>query len=299
MGNLRLEKDLGSLKCQAAIESMMILAAGMVALLILTAFLWDSYTTSQAAQQQQLGKDLLNRIAKEIDDAYFLGPGTVKKIILVMPQCADLNRSSFGSRTIILNVCGTDLISTTNVEVRGSWANAGSVHQFVITSFGDFVSVSASKLELSQYQINVVVLQGATKDVNISTRNVSGSSVDYVVSTSFSYSDVDVSITPDGSQTYSINEDKNFAITISCSDSAVGAYSGLIEFGGDENITIPLSIICASTQAGLLVSPAQKPIFVQGGNSFEESFLVRNNSSQNYSSQKLFVTAGPHPEVRS
>ncbi|MCX6801112.1 MAG: hypothetical protein NTZ73_02895 [Candidatus Diapherotrites archaeon] len=241
------EKNLGSLKCQATIESMLILAVGMVTLLILTAFLWDSYTTSQAAQQQQLGKDLLNRLAKEIDDAYFLGPGTVKKLILVVPSCADLNMSSFGSRTIILNVCGADLMGSTNVEVRGSWANAMGVHQFVITAFGDFVSVSASKLELSQYQINVVVLQGATKDVNISTGNVSGSPVNYVVSTSFSYSDVNISVTPDGSQTYLADEDKNFAITISCSDDAVGAYSGLIEFGGDENITIPLNIICTST----------------------------------------------------
>jgi hypothetical protein len=283
---------LGNKRCrgsgaQASIESMMILAAAMAGLLIFTALIWDSYSGSQILLQQQSGKNLIESLSREIDDAYFLGPGTVKKLILQLPESYDFNKSEFIGKTIVLNVAGSDIIGTTNVEVRGSWPDDTGLHQFVITVYDGFVSISPSKLSLSQHRIAEIVSSSSSKEVVISAENISGAQVPYVISTEFLHPDASAIVSPSGEKIFDIDESADFTISLSCDSNASGAYSGELIFSGDENTSLPIDLVCVSSGQELVISPSVKLI---ESTSSGESFLVCNNSSTNFSSSDSIVS---------
>jgi hypothetical protein len=108
-------------KGQVTIETLIILGASTLMLLMFVTFAWDQMIVSYNAQQTDIAKATLSRLADEIDDAYYLGVGTKKTFELVLPDAAKLSESIMIGRTILLNVGGNDVIVNTNVDINGEW----------------------------------------------------------------------------------------------------------------------------------------------------------------------------------
>ena len=108
-------------KGQVTIETLIILGASTLMLIMFVIFAWDQMVVSYNAQQSDIAKATLSRLANEIDDAYYLGVGTTKTFELMLPDAAKLKDSVMVGRTIILNVGGNDVIVNTNVDINGYW----------------------------------------------------------------------------------------------------------------------------------------------------------------------------------
>ena len=108
-------------KGQATTETLIILSASTLMLLLFIIFAWNQMMISYDAQQNDIAKAALTRLADEIDDAYYLGIGTKKTFELVLPEAVELENSAMVGRTIILNVNGNDIIANTSVDINGEW----------------------------------------------------------------------------------------------------------------------------------------------------------------------------------
>lgn len=65
---------------QASIETLIILAVGLFILTVFTAIVFDQITMQNTFQQKQLGLQSITILAKEVDNVYFLGTGSKKRL---------------------------------------------------------------------------------------------------------------------------------------------------------------------------------------------------------------------------
>jgi len=126
---------------QVTVETLIILSASTLMLLLFVVFAWDQMVVSFEAQQKDLAKGAVLRLADEIDDAYYLGIGTKKTFELVLPESVSLEKSEMQGRTLILHVAGNDVIASTAVDVNGKWPDVTGSTTFVIEVGEDMVQV--------------------------------------------------------------------------------------------------------------------------------------------------------------
>ncbi len=263
-----------------------------VAIFILIAFLstaWEQITMQHNAQQVKVGSLALQTLTKEINDVYFLGPGSKKEVLIILPDLIDSNYSSIENSTLSLRVAGTDLFSTTKVPVRGVWPNSSGSYVFTIEAFNDFVSISTNLLSFSPTQMNKVLIQDSSTQSSLFITNSKSESANYNFSIIFSSSVASISSSDEGTLEFTAGEQKEITIDFYCSNTSAGNYSAVLFFEGDTNITFPVNLTCLSGQTKLTIFPNLKIINATEGTSTSERFLVCNNSSNNFSSASVTI----------
>lgn len=277
-----------SLRAQSTIETMLILAAGIAVLTTLVSIVYTNIGSGVAAQQQNQGYAALRELVVGINDAYFMGPGTVKESVIVLPDGTDLNRSYMRGKALVLNVDGSDLSVSADVNVVGSWPNSSGSYVFTITAGDSFVYVSTQPLSFSPPVISQTVAQNSSKDVNVAFTNVTSSSLSYSVV---------LGLSGDANVTYGYSQPSPFTLaagagtslifTLACSKTSSGAYSGLVALvpsvSTDANLALPVRIVCSSAQPKLAVLPSSKSISASPNSSSSDSVIVCNSSPSDFS----------------
>jgi hypothetical protein len=242
--------------------------------------------TGYVQQQQKIGSAAINSLAKEINDVYFIGPGTVKEVVIVLPQAVDLNKSYIEGRGIVLNVAGTDLVASTKVNTRGIWPNTEGSYVFLLTAYSDFVMVSSQPISVSPLNIEKTISQASSGDFNLIITNNSSNNYPYEVSVFFpdnSSSEASLSSSSLGSITFNALSQNTLSFSLTCNPESFGSYSGKIIFdplsANDANLTIPVNLVCSSAQSKISFFPVKKNIVAYGGKKTNGNVLVCNNTS--------------------
>ena len=108
-------------KGQVTIETLIILSASTLMLLVFIIFAWEQMLVAYNAQQNTMANAALTRIVDEINDSYYLGAGTKKTFEVILPDAVDLGKSTITGRTLILHISGNDIITNAAVDVNGYW----------------------------------------------------------------------------------------------------------------------------------------------------------------------------------
>ena len=283
-------------RAQASSETMVILAIGLVALLGVSAFVYDQLSSYNAQQQLKIGSNVVKILAREANDAYFLGPGTVKNIVVVMPSLVDFSKSFINGKAIVLNVAGSDIVGSAAVDVYGSWPNSDGSYAFVITAYEGYVTISSQPLSFSPAQITEVLTQGNSRDVSLVATNTFSTSLAYTMVIDFpsdGSSGASLSSAESNPVSFSGGESKTISFTASCASNSFGTYSGSIFFmsvSGDYNLSVPVNVVCSSSQQKLVVYPLDKHFSAESGSPSTQSVLVCNNSSVAFPSSRAVIT---------
>ena len=277
-------------RAQASIETLIILAIAMVSLAIFSGIIWNQVSTQYVFEQQQMGSEALRTLTREINDVYFLGPGSVKEVTIKMPDLIDFDRSSISNNTLLLNIGGSDIFSSADVNVVGIWPNTNGSYVFRLVSFGRYVSISSDLLSFSPAQISESISQGSSKDVVITVKNLSPDSASYVLRTNFSSAYASINSAQEGETiNFTGSEEKELSFSLSCSSDATGNYSGEVVFAADINAAIPVNINCTSSQSNLTILPQTKTVSFYTNTSSNETFLVCNNSKADFPYSSISV----------
>jgi hypothetical protein len=275
---------------QAAMETIIILAIAMVMLTSFLALSWSQINMNYSIQQQKIGVEALDTLKEEINDAYFLGVGTVRQAQIYMPDLVDLNKSFISQNALVLHIDGTDFVASTQTEVRGLWPNQTGSNLFTITTYDDYVSIYVDLLFFSQRTINRTINQGFEEEFLLSAKNLTAENRDYNFIIDFDHENASVSSSFENQViSFTGGEIKSIDLTLSCDNNSSGSYLGQAIFVSDTNASIPISITCVASQSKLTIFPNNKTI-ISGGEATSEEFLVCNNSITNYVIENAEVT---------
>ncbi|VVB75367.1 Uncharacterised protein [uncultured archaeon] len=274
-----------SRRAQTTTEALLVLSMAVFLLIFFLSTAYNQIYNNTVLEQQKIGSAAVKALAKEVDDAYFLGAGTVKNVYIKMPRLVDYEYSYISGKSIVLRVEQNDYISSTKVDVRGTWPDQSGVSVFSIHAYGDFVTLADQPVFFSPAQLNITVLQGASSDINISITNISDSAKDYNFYSEFpsTGSGASLSTTSLNPITIDSNSTSTISLTFSCSSDAFGNYDGKVVFvpsnSTDANISVPIKLACNYAKDRLVLSPIGKTISVSASSTATSSILVCNNSS--------------------
>ncbi|MDD4082175.1 MAG: LamG domain-containing protein [Sphaerochaetaceae bacterium] len=289
---------------QSSIETIIILAMALFILTALTAIIYDQISVYKIEQEQKIASVAVNTIAKEINDAYFLGPGTIKTILVRMPSNIDFNKSTIENRTLVLNVGGSDIFASVKVDVRGVWPDESGTYSFTISAYDDYVSVSVRPVDVSPNQITQYLLQGESIDFDLVLSNGSDEDAYYSLILDFPSpvsSEAVLTSTHAGLVEVFYGETQTINFSVSCSNSSFGSYYGKIIFvptnSSDANITVPVNLFCSSLQTKLKVYPSTKYFYANTNSITSDSVLACNTTSRDFGSTSTSVSGAIAPYV--
>jgi len=291
-------------RAQAVIETLIILAIAVFILTFLVTMVYAQFDSYNRQVQERQASLAVSTLAKEIDDAYFLGPGTVKNVVIILPTDVDLDNSFILGKAVVLRVGESDITASTSVTVRGSWPNSSGSYVFSITSFGDFVYVSQQDIMFSPARISQSVAQTFYKDLTIVATNSSQTSKSYDIELDFpsdGSSEASASISASSPITFAASSSTNIPLRVSCARDSFGSYVGSIIFnptdGSDNNLSVPINLVCVSSQPKLKIFPSTLSIEYTAGSNYTNSLLACNLTSSAISSPSVTVTGGIVPYV--
>ena len=73
-------------KGQTAIETVIVLAFGLLLLSVMSAIVFNELSLQFETQEKRIASDTVNTLAREVDDVYFLGTGSRKEVMVIIPQ---------------------------------------------------------------------------------------------------------------------------------------------------------------------------------------------------------------------
>lgn len=266
---------------QTTIETLIIFSVSLLIITVILGMAFNHLQTQRDFEQRKLGEFALNTLATEINDAYFLGPGTTKTIVLTLPELTNLRKSFIHKNDLVLNVAGTDLFKTTVVDVKGNWPTTTGEYSFRIVAFPDFVSINVDSIEFNPKKIQEKILQSSEKKINLTITNNSDSVKTFNLSV-IPFSSNKATISIDNSYgNFSINpsESTTIPITLHCLYDSSGTYVGGINFVSDLTMTYPIVVTCESAQEKLSIYPGTRSVTNYAELKNKQIFSVCNNSA--------------------
>ncbi|MEK6958722.1 MAG: hypothetical protein AABW59_01615 [archaeon] len=290
---MRIEKIKDKVFAQASVETIVLLAIGLIITAAFSALVIEQINSSYAQEQQKFGLQAINTLASEANDAYFLGAGTIKTVLITMPSAVDMNRSYISGREIALNVMGTDLFALTKVELRGQWPNEDGSYLVVITAYDEYVSISFQSITIYPTRISETLSQGTSKTDFIEVANPLSVDANYAFTIDFNSSTkATVTSTQGPFVELASNESAQIPITLTCASDAAGTYIGKIILSSEGVISIPVTLLCLSPQPKLAIYPTTVVIPAVRRVILVEEFFVCNNTSTDFNSSKSNISGG-------
>lgn len=271
-------------RAQAGIETMLVLAIGIFIVLFLVSMTYEQINSSRENGQQVMAQNAVNTLAREIDDAYFLGPGTVKDVKIQIPTGVDFDNSFISEKSVVLRIAGTDAVASTTAEVEGQWPNTNNSVVFSVVAYEDKVIVSSQELAFNPSKISESLQDGDTKDVTLSIENITENQKEYSLSvtgdTAGSYGSATLST---GSLTIPASSSESINVQLACDPAAFGNYNGRIEVTPQQEpyytTTVPISIFCRSGTRTLISYPREKQITLPTSTTTTQTLTICNTSN--------------------
>jgi len=285
---------------QSSVENLILVATALFIITVFVAVVWNQVEMQRLLEQQRIGSNAINLLADEIDDAYFLGSGTIKTVNVIIPAMIDFEDSYISGKTLVLSVGGSDLVASTSVEVRGSWPDSSGAHDFLIRSYGDYVSISSSLVSISPSVINATIQQGKSAYFDVNIFSTDSTELIYLIDINFESSYASVSSTRDDQNILLLPDSvQTIPIVISCSPSASGSFSATLNFISDVNLSVPITFSCLSGQTKLNIMPKSKIINIPISSSTSDHFIVCNGTPDDILKVRSQISSGINQYVLS
>jgi hypothetical protein len=239
---------------QATVETMIMIAIGIFILAVFASTALQQAQSYSLLQQKKIGETALNEIAKQVNEAYFSGAGTVKKITVILPEHADLSNSSISGNSLSLRIGSNDIIATTIPEIKGTWPGSTGSYTLTITAFEDFVLISSTRLVFNPTKLIISVPQNQSINSEFSVSNFSTTQKTLTLHITNSYSDINLTSTKNEvDQNLAVGASVTFDLTASCSFNSIGEKNISLSFTGDENTYYSVKVICAASSGRMVV----------------------------------------------
>jgi len=271
---------------QSSAELLVLLSVSLVALIGIFSLGQQSILELNNQNTIQTAQKSVNELKSAVNDVYSQGVGARKKILFIVPNGVDETASGIQGKTIYLNILGSDVYSTTNVQLSGVIPLTPGGHELIVTAHENYVSIGSQNIFVDKTSGFVSILQGNSIDENITITNSGNETVNIAITKIWQNIDATLVLS---TQSFSINPSAQQTISLSYSSgsNAVGNYIGSLFIQADfptlndENISFPLNaeVIAPETGSiGLIILPLNYSATLNAGAIDNSSFQICNNS---------------------
>lgn len=242
MGLKRLERQ-----GQSSVELLIVFAIGISALLAFFALSQQKIAETRTQLTISEARETVELLAKAADEVYSEGVNSTRKVYVTIPDGVNLSRSSISGNALILSVQVpggvTDVSARTGEPVFGTWPDLPGAYYLTVTSYEGSVGVGTAVLQLSPTTLYVELQTDSTTKRNITLKNYGQDGIS--VSGSLFWGEVDVTVENLTAISFPLppGGEMNVTLEINSTFSAIGSYSGTIDFsGGGEEYSIPITV---------------------------------------------------------
>jgi len=288
------------MKGQSSIELIIIFAVSLIALLSIIALANSNVSGLNVQREKDDALTSVNELAQAVKDVYSQGPGAKKLVFIKIPNGTDPIKTLISNRTININVSGSDIFASTEVDVYGSLPTQVGGYWLWVTSAENFVRIGSTSIQLSLQSIYTQMLQSTTKTESITVTNIGESSIDFSLSKDWNNTAVTLSLS-DSIFSLAPNESRTIDLNFTASSSAIGNYVGALNIIGTygstaENLSVPLNaevlVQGGGPQSYLVVIPNYFTDTITAGNSSTKSFTVCNTSDSGMANVSFTPSSG-------
>jgi len=232
------------MKGQAAVELVVILAVSLLVLFVIISISNDYITQLGSSKITTQARNSVDDLASAARQVYHQGEGARQQVLVTIPEGEDSSRSGVGNRTIRMNVLGSDIVATTDFEVRGRLpTKPGGYNVWVIAKKG-YVLIGTLSLSAdpgSVYAHFFSKNQSQTSQSGVTFINGGDSPILVNLTLNFPIGKVNVSLHNPSDAGFSLPSGGTWPVLLdlSVSDNAFGTYSGYLyanASNGDELI---------------------------------------------------------------
>lgn len=288
------------MKGQSSIELIVIFAVSLIALGAIISLSNSQMNTLNAQKQKQTALTSVNDLAGAVKDVYSQGTGAKKKVFFRVPGNVDESRSGVSDKSIYLNVLGSDIIASTEVEVSGSIPTEKGGYWLWVTAGENYVIIGTSSITLSNNSFYVSMLQNSSESEQLGITNNGSSGVEIGIETEWIHSEVTLALS-DTNFSVAAADTNTIDLDFSSSITAVGNYTGNlvidVNYGSEtERIIVPVNVeVIVSGDGGgeaLFVFPPSYASTISAGGSDTNSFNLCNNSASDLGTVSFNLSSG-------
>ncbi|MCX8195245.1 MAG: hypothetical protein N3G22_04035 [Candidatus Micrarchaeota archaeon] len=249
------------------LSSELVVIIGVSLLLVLIIFVLSSQAFADASLQQnyRAARDSVEKLADAAESVYLQGEGASQRVFIEIPPNANLDPNltyigkpanapaTLPSRTININIGGTDISSYTTMPIIGAFPQSSGRYMMKVTAHQGYVSVSRSILSLDSYSVAVRMAENERREIMLRVYAVSGHNLSVTALKNWNYVNVSLNVSP----TYFTANSSGFPLYLNISSvgSASGFYSGSVILnttlnGSAESLRVPVSVWIYSATAG-------------------------------------------------
>lgn len=241
-------------KGQSSVELLVVLGVILIIILGFTILAQEGLIQAQSQRDMGVAEITVNEVADAAETVCRQGMGAKKKIFIEIPGSVNLNESYIGkpsgsmieSKTINLNLRGTDIFRTLSCEVRGNWMDRTGKGWITIESRGTYVRIGECMVILDYDSLYFLMSRDSSASKTISFTSVYDENIDIDVEETWDHTGISLSISPDNFMLTPEGE-RNVEFSVTAGGVPTGIYSGyfIVDVSsGDfnEEITIPITV---------------------------------------------------------
>ena len=233
---------------QAAVELVVILAVSLLVLFVIIS-LSSQYlaelTSSKIIAEARNSVEDLAAAAKQV---YYQGEGARQKVFITIPEGVNSSKSGVGNRTITINTLGTDVLASTEFDVRGRIPTTPGGYTVWVTAKKGYVlkgtlSLSAEPSTLLLHFFSENYTQSSQNSVVF--KNDGESTIDVELKLNFPSGDVNASFTNPTDTSFLLlpDESKEVLLDFRIGEDSFGSYSGVLHANASNEDELEVDII--------------------------------------------------------
>ncbi|MBM3282144.1 MAG: hypothetical protein FJY86_02275 [Candidatus Diapherotrites archaeon] len=235
----------GTPQGQSTIELLVIVAVALVILSVLVGFTSDQVIALQKQQAVKTAQLAVEKMVSSANELYTQGSGASRFIEIVWPNGIDSNATYISGRSMVVTVFDTQVSGTANQPFSGSLPVNAGIQNIRLRAMDGFVLIGDASIVADPTTVLVTMDRNSTAVATITISNLLSEDAVVYPTKSWSYSDVNATLTA-AARVYA-NDSHDFNVTLSTSANAVGVYTGYVSFRAVfsskvETIIVPIQV---------------------------------------------------------
>ena len=269
---------------QSSVELLMVLIISLTILAALISFTTTHVSNLEKQHSIDVAQDSINRLVREINNVYLLGPGKVREVVIPFPSGIDAANSRLQNNGIILRVYDTDVSGTAIPSLQGSVPTSEGLLRIRLLSYADHVTISLVSLLADKDTVYVPMARDSNESVDVTLTSYYSNDVNVTYTLTWSHTLVGASVSP-ASQIISPSGSATVDLDFSAGATAQGNYVGYLVANattksGTEQLTIPVNVeVFAPANTLLTVIPSTISLSTLGADTNYATIQVCNSGS--------------------
>jgi len=283
-----------SVKAQASVEFLAIVAVGLAVVSIAAFFLFSQNSSISSRSDLDNARLAVQDIAKAADDVLVQGAGSVKRVSVLVPESIDSNDSGIQGKSVFLTVSGTKVFANSKADLEGSFPEGKGQQSVILNARADYVFIGESRISLSKYSLFERIMQGEESSEKILVTNESDAPISIALERQWNSEIISIDAFP---VTFSIGprQSSEITVTFNARPLAIGQASGKLLInavgnGYSEILKVPLAADSVSSRVStgaLRIIPSSWSVSLSPGASSSKQFKLCNQSESEVSGISL------------